>query len=126
MRHSFFLSPSSFKGEKKITRKLILKQRVYKKNLSFLLILLPFAQTFVSKLSKTVHKKISLKSLKISKSEHIQPLSSCTMFSKKQIERAACIAKIFEQTHSPSQDILKIVNIFYTSFYGNLKQRNQT
>ena len=59
---------------------------------------------------------------KICKSEHIQPLSSCTMFPQKQIARVVCIAKIFELTHSRSEDISKIVNRVYDSFYGNLKK----
>ena len=66
-----------------------------------------------------------MKTVKICKSEHIQPLSSCTMFPQKQIARTVCIAKIFELTHSRSEDISKIVNRVYASFYGNLKQRNQ-
>ena len=66
-----------------------------------------------------------VETVKICKTEYIQPLSSCTMFPQKQIARAVCIAKIFELIHSRSEDIFKIVNRVYASFYGNLKQRNQ-
>ena len=65
-----------------------------------------------------------MKSVKTRKSEHIQPLSSCTVFSQKQIARTVSIAKIFELTHSCSEDIFKIVNRVYAIFYDNLKQRN--
>ena len=47
------------------------------------------------------------------------------MFPQKQTARTVCIAKIFEPTHSRSEDIFKIVNRVYASFYGNLKKRNQ-
>ena len=66
-----------------------------------------------------------MKAVKIYKSEHTQPLPSSMMSPKMQITRSVYIAKIFELTHSSSEDISKISKESYTCFYENLKQRNQ-
>ena len=55
-----------------------------------------------------------VKTVKIRKSEHIQPLSSCTMSPQKQIASTVCIPKIFELTRSPSKNIFKnAIESFY-------------